>query len=380
MKHFRLLFFVFCLGLAACGGKDNGTTTTETTAQAVADNPVALPKAFYKKMKGTIGGNIAITMDLIKDDTAFSGNYYYDKVGLPLSVDGKLADGNSIELREMNEKYEETGSFSGEFTAEDVFEGTWTNPKKTKSLPFKLTETKEGVAGITFEDHRQENCRNRDKNLKNVKPEDEQWFTDTMCSYIDLRLIKVATGDAAVSHAINEAIVDEVAVGEKDYENIKAYMNSINDVAEDEYLSLEQYCGVVTNDRNVLCISVGAFEFAGGAHPNSWVGYLNFDLRTGKALKLADLLVPGGKAKLDRIGERLFLGENSEADGEPLEWDFEPGNFKLNENFAISTGGLLFTFNPYEIGPYVMGAPQVFIPYKEMDALINKNGLLGQFR
>ena len=64
-----------------------------------------------------------------------------------------------------------------------------------------------------------------------------------MCSYIDLRLIKVATGDAAVSQSINEAIVDEVAVGEKDYENIKAYMNSINDVAEDEYLSLEQYCG-----------------------------------------------------------------------------------------------------------------------------------------
>ena len=60
-------------------------------------------------------------------------------------------------------------------------------------------------------------------------------------------------------------------------------------------------------------------------------------------------------------------------------WDFEPGNFKLNENFAISTGGLLFTFNPYEIGPYVMGAPQVFIPYKEMKDLINKNGLLAQF-
>ena len=379
MKHLRFLPFIFCLVVAACSGKDAGTTAAEGTAQSVAEVQFDLEKAFYKKMKGTIGDNIAITMDLIKDDTAFAGNYYYDKVGLPLSVDGKLTGEKAVELREMNEKYEETGSFSGKFTAADVFEGTWTNPKKTKSLPFKLTETKEGVAGITFEDHRQENCRNRDNNLKKNKPEEELWLTDTMCSYIDLRLIKVATGDAAVSQSINEAIVDEVAVGEKDYENIKAYMNSINDVAEDEYLSLEQYCGVVTNDRNVLCISVGAFEFAGGAHPNSWVGYLNFDIRTGKVLKLADLLVPGGKAKLDRIGERLFLKDNSEADGEELMWDFEPGNFKLNENFAISTGGLLFTFNPYEIGPYVMGAPQVFIPYKEMKDLINKNGLLAQF-
>lgn len=378
MKHLHLFAFAFCLFLAACGSKESAPAGPGT-AQALAEAPFELPKTFYKKLKGTIGDGIAVTMDLIKDDTTLSGTYYYDKVGLPLSLDGTIDADKQAHLLETNAQYTQTGAFEGKFSSAEVFEGTWTNPKKTKSLPFKLTETKEGVAGIAFEAHHQENCDNRERYLKAPKAADETWYTDTMCSYIDLLILKVTTGDAAASHAINEAIEDEVTTGEKEYASIKDYLNTVNDVEADEYLSLEQYCGVVTNDRNILAVSVGAFEFAGGAHPNSWVGYLNFDIRTGKLLQLNDLLVPHGKAQLDRIGERLFLGDNGDMDGESLAWDFEPGNFKLNENFAITTGGLLFTFNPYEIGPYVMGAPQVFIPYKEMKALVKKDGPLGQF-
>ncbi len=62
MKHLRFLPFIFCLVLAACSGKDAGTTAAEGTAQSVAEVQFDLEKAFYKKMKGTIGDNIAITM------------------------------------------------------------------------------------------------------------------------------------------------------------------------------------------------------------------------------------------------------------------------------------------------------------------------------
>jgi hypothetical protein len=43
-------------------------------------------------------------------------------------------------------------------------------------------------------------------------------------------------------------------------------------------------------------------------------------------------------------------------------------------------GGLLFHFNPYEIGPYSSGAPEVFLSFKEINSLINPNGPLGAMR
>ena len=35
-------------------------------------------------------------------------------------------------------------------------------------------------------------------------------------------------------------------------------------------------------------------------------------------------------------------------------------------------------FNPYEIGPYVAGTPEVFIPYGKINELIIQNGILAR--
>ena len=57
-------------------------------------------------------------------------------------------------------------------------------------------------------------------------------------------------------------------------------------------------------------------------------------------------------------------------------WDYESGKFPLASNYSISTGGLYFIYNAYEIGSYAMGAPDVFIPYKDIKHLIKPNSIV----
>lgn len=374
MKHLRFfLFAAVCLSLAACGGDNSSSSGDAQDALAQSSEAAAastLPATFYMKLKGTIGDGIPVTMDLIREDTTLSGTYYYDKIGMPLNLYGSVkGDEMKFRLRESNAQYEETGTFEGKFSNASTIEGTWTNPKSKKQLPFDLKETRDGIMQVAFEEFHEEDCANRDRNLKNPKAEDEGWWTDTLCSSIDLFLVKVSGPDAAVAQSINEAIENAIASdGEGGKHTVKEHLNYVHNLEEDEFLEREEDCGIVTNEPGLFVVSIGTYEFAGGAHPNSWVTFLNFDSKSGRLLKLEDLLKPGAKKDLDRIGERLFNAQNGgESEGM---WDFEPGQFELNNNFAIQKGGLTFVFNPYDIGPYVAGAPAVFIAYKEFKILI----------
>jgi hypothetical protein len=111
------------------------------------------------------------------------------------------------------------------------------------------------------------------------------------------------------------------------------------------------------------------------AHPQNEGIFYNFDIRTGKQILLDDLLIQNYETTLNKIGEQKFV----ETNGSDM-WHFEKGKFEVNRDFAITPGGLLFSYDQYEIGPYVMGAPQVFISYKDIDNLIKPNGLLEAWR
>ena len=115
---------------------------------------------------------------------------------------------------------------------------------------------------------------------------------------------------------------------------------------------------------------------AGGAHPMSGISYTNYYVKTGQEIKLNEILIPNFSDKLDAIGEKIFVKTYDEIESV---WFFKRGEFKLNENFSILAGGLLFTFNTYEIGPYAAGAPEVFIPYRDIQEIINPDGILKRF-
>jgi len=129
----------------------------------------------------------------------------------------------------------------------------------------------------------------------------------------------------------------------------------------------------------VASLAVTEEAFLGGAHPNSTTLFANFDITSGRILTRSDLLLDSGREQLDRIGERAFRRVRKlapDADLNAAGFWFEGGRFKLNENFAVTTTGMLFFFNPYEIGPYSFGATSLSLPWSEVMPLIRTDGLL----
>ena len=133
----------------------------------------------------------------------------------------------------------------------------------------------------------------------------------------------------------------------------------------------------MTNENDILSLSIFRNQNTGGAHPNFACDYHNYDLLTGNQIKLNEIFTPNYAATLNKAGEKIFK-KNIDRNNDGI-WDFGKGGFHLNSNFAITPGGLLFLFNQYEIGPYAAGSPEIFIPYKEIENIILPGGAISRF-
>jgi hypothetical protein len=127
----------------------------------------------------------------------------------------------------------------------------------------------------------------------------------------------------------------------------------------------------------VFCLSFSDYSYTGGAHPNSNLTYLNFEVSTGKTLALSDLMKPGFEKQLTAIAEKDFRKRKGLAPQASLAeagYDFDDDQFKLNDNFAVTKDGLVFYYNPYEIAAYAGGPTELVIKWSEIKGLIKKDG------
>ncbi|MCX7743111.1 MAG: RsiV family protein [Flavobacteriales bacterium] len=113
----------------------------------------------------------------------------------------------------------------------------------------------------------------------------------------------------------------------------------------------------------------------GGAHGNGGTYYYNFTVPDGRILTLKELFHDINQ--LNTIAEQYFrkqhMNGDLSADFDEYAFEFENNQFSLNENFKITPDGLKIQYNAYEIGPYVLGAPLVEIPWKNIQPILKKN-------
>ena len=108
----------------------------------------------------------------------------------------------------------------------------------------------------------------------------------------------------------------------------------------------------------------------------------NYNLKTGKEIKLSDVFSGNYLPVLTKIAEKKFRKFYDVSQNESLEnagfW-FDKGIFRLNDNYSFNTFAVTFQFNSYEVAAYAMGAPEIIIPYSEIKSIIRPDGLLGKF-
>lgn len=129
-------------------------------------------------------------------------------------------------------------------------------------------------------------------------------------------------------------------------------------------------------DGAVLSLSGNFTSFTGGAHPETTCNGVTYDLMTGNAITLRDVLTDACTA--DVLCRMVVDVLNSMKEDTILYADFSlsvedrfSGNYLADEGWYLSSEGLCFTFEPYEVGPYSSGIITAVIPYSMLPGYLN---------
>ncbi|WP_300367535.1 RsiV family protein [Brachyspira sp.] len=123
-----------------------------------------------------------------------------------------------------------------------------------------------------------------------------------------------------------------------------------------------QFCIDYLSEK-VVSINKFVYEYTGGAHGNYNTINSVYSLENGNKLTIADLIIDIKDANLlNLVKDKLVKIEGRNADSY-----FGLDELTLeNNNFCLTSKGLVFTWGIYEIGAYVIGETRVLIPIEEI--------------
>ena len=128
-------------------------------------------------------------------------------------------------------------------------------------------------------------------------------------------------------------------------------------------------------DGAVLSLFGSHVIYNGAFHPDRTCVSATYDLQTGEALSLADIMDP--QASLEGICQLVL----DVLDKKEKELSLDPGyeevvkqRFKTDishdESWCFTEDGLCFYFTPYEIAPYITGVVHAEIPYSSLKNVV----------
>ncbi len=203
------------------------------------------------------------------------------------------------------------------------------------------------------------------------------------CTTCDIYYEKIRTPLKPVHDSVNRYIDTFMVMafgdlsGNRNLKNIQKIAQDFIEGSHDPEYELNggwdwQYgTTIVRPVTEIISVNSNYGGYTGGAHGLYYSETANFFTNTAKRVKLSDLFTD--MKALNKIGVKYFKKDNElEPDVDLLDqgWDFADADFQLNENFDISMESITWQYNAYEIGPYVMGAPSVTIPMKEIEKLM----------
>ena len=152
------------------------------------------------------------------------------------------------------------------------------------------------------------------------------------------------------------------------------HMKNLPDGVKHNSLNIDYDTDVIKPGNDAIVsvrLSIEGMQ-AGRAHPYHNNRVLNFDLVNNKSLKLSDIFKPKAsylklvsaytKKKLDeKLSDKWMIADGTK----PIEKNFK--------NWNLESDGILFTFDEYQVAPYVDGIQEVSVPYSELKNIISPN-------
>ncbi|MEY3048261.1 MAG: hypothetical protein RL365_299 [Bacteroidota bacterium] len=252
---------------------------------------------------------------------------------------------------------------------------TTTEPKKPAELKADTTEVAQPT--VVPSGLRLKPFKFSDENCELASTEDFE-LDEGWCNRREVSGLSVSLNNSSVAQKINALICKEITGKVGNMQTIKRFVSDIktlsNTDGEMEYIQDEYSCALIDSSNTYMSMGVSLYFYAmGAAHGQAAFQVLNVDLNTGNKIYLADLFVNNYRPSLKAFAKQKFLEQNGNGD-----WWFVTGEqvFDLPETFAISRKGITFIYQPYEVGPYAAGSPEVFLSKKELANWLKENPYL----
>jgi len=371
-----LLFLTIALiSLGACR-KPAGTQPAANSNEAPVQEAPVGGKAlagdkFY--FRGTIANNLAIEMTLTRDGDRLTGTYFYPKVGKNINLAGTVDKDGNVELKETDEGGKDTGVFKAKCIppadspdpALNEIDGKWSRPDGTKETAFQVSQQPIAFTAAV---------RVSPKVIKEAnKP--KHYTIDAEYPQIE--------GDARFDNFNREArnLVTKDVAAFRTSETSEETDSGSETPAEtgDSTLDIGYEIRYATDDLISVEFTEGSYE-RGAAHGNSNTTVVNYDVKNGKKLVLADLFNPKSNF-LSVISDYCLknLRERSKKDKDAMfdEDMMKSGASARADNYrawAITRKGLWITFDPYAVAPYAAGPQHVLVPYSALKDILKPDG------
>ena len=135
---------------------------------------------------------------------------------------------------------------------------------------------------------------------------------------------------------------------------------------------------------NLLTYQLDFFQFASGvAHGYYSTIFKVFDLKTGTILKESDIFVttPDNILTLNKLLREAFeeLRIHDTANRYGAESGWMPDSMVMNGNFGIVEDGIVYHYNPYQVGCYADGALDLKIHSNKLEPFLNKKSVVYEY-
>ena len=380
----KISILVFCLIIAVGCRKTAAPPAASAPPQAQAGaSPLldpsqggATPVAQTKHFKGSIGSSLDLQMKLVRTGDQLAGSYFYQKVGTRIDLRGNVDKAGNLTLEEFDKSGKQTGLFKGLWAVDAndgliTLVGNWSKPPGEKDSD-KKTAFSVHEEPITF-------TGDVDLVAKQIKESNKKLMYE-----IDARYPQLTGGSNPNFEKFNQVVRAPVM---KEVAGFKKAMAP--DEAEEARpegsmgsdLNVSYDVALAQDDLISVGFSIGSY-YQGAAHPNTVSDVVNYDLKNGKPLKLADLFKPGAKY-LQAIANYCIADLKKQGkDKGLLDEEIQNGaapNAKNYRSWTITKKGLGINFDAYQVGPYAAGPQYVLVPYSALKDVINPDGPVGQF-
>jgi Protein of unknown function (DUF3298)/Deacetylase PdaC len=333
-----------------------------------------------KHFKGSIGTTLDLQMRLVRSGDALVGNYFYQKVGTKIDLKGTIDKDGNVLLQEFDPTGKQTGLFKGIWNPNSEtglisIAGNWSKPPGEKGYD-KKTAFSIHEEPIFFTGEVEIISKPIKESNKKLKYEVAAYYPQITGS-TNPNVEKLNQ----ILHALVTRKVAEFRkeMASKEGEEPRPEGSMGSDINIGYSVELAQ------DDLASMKFNVGSY-YQGAAHPNSYSEVVNYDLKNGKQLKLADLFKPESKF-LQEISKYCIddLKKQSKAKGANTlleEGTIKSGAAPTTKNYqswTITRKGLGINFDAYQVAPYAAGPQFVLVPYSSIKELINPEGPIGQF-